>query len=275
MGFAKRLNEGKFAVALEITPPQKALPAVLLRRARLLGDAAQAINVIQRPGRQPSLDASLELLSAGMLPVWHLVTRGRHRTEIVAELARAHDGGVRQLLAIRGDHEGADAADTPTLRETIGMAVDCMPGATIGATLNQYAPDRAAVMRNLMPKLKAGASYVQTQPVFDLEVLRPLAEAVREASPETRVVAMAMPLLSVEQASRIEERLGFRLPDAFRRRLEQNGEPGAWESFAATLAALAASKFIAGVAIMTFEMDPPPATGARIVAALAAAGIRT
>lgn len=262
-------------MALEITPPQKALTSVLLRRARLLGDAPQAINVIQRPGRQSSLDASLDLLGAGVQPVWHLVTRGRQRREIAAELARAHDGGVRQVLAIRGDHTGADSADTPTLRETIGMAIDCMPGATIGATLNQYAPVRSAVMRNLLPKLKAGATYVQSQPVFDLAALRPLAEAVQEASPGTKVVAMAMPLLTLEQVSRIEERLRLRLPDSFRRRLEQGGEAAAWETFAETLAALASARFIAGVAIMTFEMDPPPATGARIGAALTAAGIAT
>ncbi|MBE0612003.1 MAG: hypothetical protein IH609_21665, partial [Dehalococcoidia bacterium] len=56
--FAEKLDAGQFAVALEITPPQRDLPKVLLRRARLLGTAAQAINVIQRPGRQSSLDAS-------------------------------------------------------------------------------------------------------------------------------------------------------------------------------------------------------------------------
>ena len=262
-------------MALEITPPQKALISVLLRRARLLGDAPHAINVIQRPGRQSSLDASLDLLGAGVPPVWHLVTRGRQRTEIAAELVRAHDGGVRQLLAIRGDHESPDSPDTPTLRETIGMAIDCMPGATVGATLNQYAPLPSAVMRNLLPKLKAGATYVQTQPVFDLAALRPLAEAVQEASPGTKVVAMAMPLLTLEQVSRIEERLRLRLPDSFRGRLEQGGEDAAWETFAETLAALASARFIAGVAIMTFEMDPPPATGARIGAALTAAGIAT
>jgi len=88
-------------------------------------------------------------------------------------------------------------------------------------------------------------------------------------------VAMAMPLLSTEAASRIEERLGLELPEAFRRRLEQSGEPAAWDSFAETLAALASSKLIAGVAIMTFEVDPLPTTGARIVAALAAAGVAT
>ena len=47
------------------------------------------------------------------------------------------------------------------------MAREALPNALIGATLNQYGRDEAAVLRNLLPKLRAGASYVQTQPAFD------------------------------------------------------------------------------------------------------------
>lgn len=43
--FARKLDAGEFAVALEITPPQRHMPRVLLRRAGLLGGAAQAINL--------------------------------------------------------------------------------------------------------------------------------------------------------------------------------------------------------------------------------------
>src|SRR5690242_11114807 len=104
MSFAERLRDGRFAVALEITPPQKPLAVVLLRRARLLGELAHAVNVIQRPGRQSSLDASIELLRAGVRPTWHVVTRGSERSEIEAALDRAAAAGIRQILAIRGDH---------------------------------------------------------------------------------------------------------------------------------------------------------------------------
>ncbi|MEJ5221060.1 MAG: hypothetical protein WHT63_03510 [Tepidiforma sp.] len=84
MRFLDRLAAGEFAVALEITPPQRHLPKVLLRRARLLGDAADAVNVIQRPDRQSSLEASLELLAAGIDPVWHLAARGETRASVAA-----------------------------------------------------------------------------------------------------------------------------------------------------------------------------------------------
>jgi 5,10-methylenetetrahydrofolate reductase len=273
MSFAERLASGRFAVALEITPPQRPLPGVLLRRAGLLGEYCHAINVIQRPGRQSSLEASLALAEAGIHPAWHLVTRGARRDEIRADIERAHAGGIRQVLCIRGDHAGSDSDQTPTLKETIAMAADSMPGAMIGATLNQYAPDAGAVIRNLVPKLRAGASYVQTQPVFHVEALGPLCEPVLAAQPDTKVVAMVMPLLGIGEAERIEARIGVRLSDGFRTRLEQGGETAAWAAFEETVCALAASDLIAGVAVMTFDMDATPATGERIVAALKRAGV--
>jgi 5,10-methylenetetrahydrofolate reductase len=270
MSFAEELRLGGFAVGIEITPPQRPLPRVLLRRARLLGEAAQAVNVIQRPGRQSSLDASIFLKSRGIEPVWHLVTRGRSRAEILGDIDRAREGGITHVLCIRGDHEAGDLPDTPSLREVTAAVVERIPGAYVGATLNQYAPDREAVLRNALPKCRAGAAYVQTQPVFDLETLRPLAESLRSASPATKVIAMAMPLLTPEAGARIEARLGVALPGALRAAIAA-GPEAAWSAFDATIASLVASPLIDGVAIMTFETDPPAEVGPRIVAALRAA----
>ncbi|HXU22605.1 MAG TPA: methylenetetrahydrofolate reductase [Tepidiformaceae bacterium] len=269
MEFARRLRSGEFAVALEITPPQRSLPGVLSQRARLLGDHAHAINVISRPDRQPSLEASCALLESGIEPVWHLVTRGRSRGDVAADIVAAGAGGVRQVLCIRGDHGGGDDAgiDSPTLRETVAMVAEGMRGALIGATFNQYAADGAAALRNLMPKLRAGAEYAQTQPVFELSHLLERVEAVHEKAPETKIVAMAMPLLSLQAAERIEKRVGVTMPARVLERIAA-GEEAAWELFEENLAGLAASSAIAGVAIMTFEMSPPAEMGARIRACL-------
>lgn len=271
--FAEKLDAGQFAVALEITPPQRDLPKVLLRRARLLGAAAQAINVIQRPGRQSSLDASLNLKAAGMEPAWHLVTRGRTREELQADLARAAAGGIGQVLCILGDHTAGEAADGVTIRDAVTMTRETLPGAIVGATLNQYGRDEQAVLKNLLPKLRAGATYVQTQPVFELEPLERYAQAIDRALPEARVIAMAMPLVSLEAAMRIEERLGVSLPPGLKDVLAGGDPEAAWGTFTATIRALAESPLVDGVAIMTFEMDTPAEMGERILAALRAAGV--
>lgn len=273
MAFAARLKNRDFAVALEITPPQKVLTKVLLRRATLLGEAAQAVNVIQRPGRQSSLDASLELRAAGLEPAWHLVTRGSTRGAIRADLERARQGGIQQILCILGDHTAESGPDTPTIKEVIANACEYVPGAIVGATLNQYGKDQASALKNLMPKLAAGASYIQTQPVFGLEALEPFARAVEREAPETRIVAMAMPLLTLEAAERIEARIGIALPSELKQVLATGDEEAAWGAFTATIRELVRAPYVDGVAIMTYEMDPPLEVGQRIVQSLVAAGV--
>ena len=273
MSFAERLHAGEFPLALEITPPKSSRPDVLLRRARLAGGLPAAINVIQRPDRQSSLEASLELVAEGFAPAWHLVTRGRTRDAIAGDLALAAAGGVAQILAIRGDHAADGDVKSVTIREAITLAREIAPTAALGATLNQYQPDRAAVLRNLLPKLKAGATYVQTQPVFDVDDLKPLVEQVKAVAPETRVVAMAMPLETLAAADRVAQLVGTPLPDVVRRRITSGAD--CWESFEELLCRLVESPLIDGVAIMTYEMDPDAvAVGARIVEAARNAGIR-
>jgi 5,10-methylenetetrahydrofolate reductase len=271
--FAEKLNAGQFAVALEITPPQRHMPGVLLRRAQLLGAAAQAINVIQRPARQSSLDASLELKAAGLEPAWHLVTRGRGRREIETDLEQAAAGGIGQVLCILGDHPAGTTADAVTIREAVELSRAALPGAIVGATLNQYGRDESAVLKNLLPKLRAGATYVQTQPVFELDALERYGAAIERESAETRVIGMAMPLLSFDAAVRIEERLGVSLPQSLKDVLAGGDLEAAWGTFAGTLRALVDSPLVDGVAIMTFEMDAPPEMGERILAALRASGV--
>ncbi len=268
--FADKLHRGELAIALEITPPKKRLDDVLFRRARLIGDRADAVNVIQRPDRLSSLDACLILSAAGFNPVWHVVNRGRTHAEIASELRSAASGGIDAMLCLRGDHAGEDASDTPKIHEVIASAREELPHALIGATANQYAP-RDRVLANLMPKLRAGANFVQTNPVLEFDVLRTLATEIKSRAPETKIVPMVMPLVSVATARRIRDRLALPVPDDLVIRLEAEGEPAGWNAFAETVAALAESPLVDGLAIMTSEMDAPPATGKRIAASLSSA----
>lgn len=252
MGFGEHLVARTFPVLLEITPPQRSRPELLLRRAGLLGARAAAIDLIQRPGRQPSLEAARDLAEAGLTPIWHLVTDGRQGPEIARELRAAAETGLSNLLVLKGDHGAAEAG--LSIREAIARARDTLPGACIGATLNQFARDPAVALRNLFPKLAAGATYVETQPVFALEALRPFAEAIKARFPAVAVIAMAMPLPSAEAGAKLAARLGIPAPA---------GPP-----FEELLLELASSQLVDGLALMTFEMDPGPDVAARILSAL-------
>jgi methylenetetrahydrofolate reductase (NADPH) len=267
--FAERLRGPGLAVALEITPPKKRLDDVLLRRAGLLGSQADAINVIQRPDRLSSLDASLILRQAGLDAICHLVNRGRSRAEISSELRSASADGLDALLCVRGDHAAEDGPDTPRIRDVVAMAGNELPQALIGVTANQYGP-RERVLANLAPKLRAGAAFVQTNPVFDVARFEPFAAAIKALAPGVHVVPMVMPLDSLATARRLRERLGFGPGAETLSRLESGGEVEGWRIFAEIIRGLAASPWISGVAVMTPEMDAAPASAQRIAEALAA-----
>jgi 5,10-methylenetetrahydrofolate reductase len=267
--FGDRLRGGRFAVALEITPPKKSLPEVLRRRAHMIGDAADAVNVIQRPGRMSSLDAAIDLQASGIEPVWHVASRGRGRDDLSSEIELAASHGICRALCVRGDHEGSDRSDTPKLRELVGMLVEGLPDALVGATANQYGP-RDRVLKNLLPKLDAGAGFVQTQPIFDWESFATLASATKDHSPSVRLVPMLMPLLSGDAARSVSERLHVAIPPALLERLDRGGEEAGWQQFAEDLARLHESPLCDGVAIMTREMDPPLAVTGRVARAILA-----
>lgn len=266
MTFESALAKTRPAVALEITPPKVRKPNVLLRRASLLGPAVDAVNVIQRPGRQSSLEASIELLHAGIEPVWHLTTRGRTAPEIAADLTRAQDAGISQVLCIRGDGNGA-RTDEPTIRATVAQVRDALPDALVGATLNQYAPNAERAITNLLGKLDAGARYVQTQPVYDVAALERLARRPEVAERRPSIVAMVMPLLSTETLRLVEERLGIHVPDSYAGQVAR-GPDEAWAAFDGILRQIVDSPDIDGVAVMTFEPDANRETAERVLTAL-------
>jgi len=257
----------RFGVALEITPPRDRNPDVLLRRAGLLGSSADSIHVIQRPGRQTSLDASIELARAGLAAVWHVVNRGRTSAEIEREVECAARAELGAALVVRGEGVLEDPPDTPPLRSVVARIRAALPRARVGVTLNPYV-EPARALANLWPKLEAGASFIQTQPVFSATTLHGVAEPVRARAPGVAIVPMVIPLLSAAAAEKLALRLRLPLPAGLVARLARGGDATGWALFAETIRDLKASGLADGVAVMTQEMDPDGAFGERVRAAL-------
>lgn len=230
---------------------------------------SRAVNVIQRPDRQSSLDACCELLAAGYEPVLHLVARGATPETLQHDLERAREAGIEHVLCILGD---TPAGPTMKVRDLVAAAAAALPGATIGATLNQYGPAPERAIANLLGKLDAGATIVETQPVFDVAALAPFVEAVRARCSGVRFIAMVMPIASSDALARMESRLGITVPETYAR-LVDDGPDAAWRAFQDLLVSLRESPLVDGIALMTPDMDPPLAMVARIESALQAARV--
>ncbi|HCU99581.1 MAG TPA: hypothetical protein DGL25_00140 [Dehalococcoidia bacterium] len=269
MSFREAMESGAFPVSLEITPPRIPKKAVLLRRARLLDSRTLTVNVIQRPDRQSSLEAALELRREGLEPIWHLTTRGRSGKDIAADVTQAQNGGLRHVLCLRGDQ--VQESGGIAVVEAIGVIREQAPEMAIGAALDQYRGNESTD-RLLAAKLRAGAGSVWTQPVFEVAPLLRAASFVKAVRPDAHVVAMAMPLLTSESLDAISERLRIPAPEALRRRI-QMGEEEAWRAFEETLAILAGEELVDAVALMTYRADPPEGTAERLLSGLQRMGI--
>ena len=256
-----------FDTSLEITPPVSPRSAVLLRRASALGNLPRFINVIHRIDRWSSLDASIALHRSGLEPVWHIANRGRRASELESEIDRARAAGLRRVLCVRGEYKGSDHLETPKIREVVRMLRRGLPGAHIAVTLNHHQrADRA--MRNLLPKLEAGANAVQTQVTFELDGLRPFAETLKADRPDLAITPMVMPVLSAVSAMRLSHRLSISIPPELAEALARDGAEAGWEHFAQLVAAIGASPLFDGVAVMT-PMDMDGSFAARLGRAIA------
>lgn len=247
-------------ISLEITPPAQHKPAVLLRRARALGNLPRYVNVIHRIDRWSSLDASIALRRSGLEPVWHVANRGRLALELESEIDRARAAGLRRVLCVRGEYKARDSLETPKIREVVRMIRRGLPGAHIGVTLNHHqSADR--VMRNLLPKLEAGANAVQTQVTFELDSLREFAESLKADRPELMITPMVLPVLSLEAALSLSRRLSISIASEFLQELARDGAEAGWQHFSRLAKEIATDPHFFGLAVMTpMDMDEAFAT---------------
>lgn len=194
-GLRAALAAGRFALTAELGPPRGADTEDLLHRARLLSGWVDAVNITDNQGarvRMSSLGGAVVAGRAGLSPVMQLTCRDRNRMALQSDLLAAGALEVPHVLLLTGDHprfgdhpESRPVFDVDAV-QAIGIAramrddgvllsgerLSANPGWLIGAVENPFAPPAGFRARRLAKKVAAGAEFVQTQYVFDVEPLR-------------------------------------------------------------------------------------------------------
>jgi methylenetetrahydrofolate reductase (NADPH) len=270
------LHEGIFAVTAEVVPPRSADPEPVLEQARALVGHADAVNVTDNPTATAHMSAVAGaglVAQAGLEPVLQVVTRDRNSLGIASVLLGAWALGARNVLCLSGDPVSVgDHPDATTVGDLdaiglIGLArrlrdegrlgdrdVVIPPRYFIGVAesplADPYDPSR------LEAKLDAGADFVQTQIVYDVEAFAAWAEGARARGVFERafVLAGVAPVRSARAARFMNGHLpGVHVPDALVDALEEAG-PDAWEvgvrHTVEVVAALKTEPGIAGVHVM-------------------------
>jgi len=239
----KSLALGKFVAFVEILPPRGIDASKEIAGAKLCKEhGIDCINVPDGPRASARLSAQVtcQLIQqhAEIETVLHFCCRDRNILSMQSELLGAHATGVRNLICITGDpprmgsypdatavfdvdsigltnivnqlNQGLDIGGNPTGSQTALL---------IGVGGNPGAPNMDEELRRFAWKIEAGAEYVVTQPVFDLDLL----EIYLKKTEQYKIpfVAGIWPLTSYRNAEFMANELRVPVPEEYMNRMRR------------------------------------------------------
>jgi homocysteine S-methyltransferase len=238
-----KLAEGKFVSFVEILPPRGVDASREIDGARRCAEAGiDCINVPDGPRASARMSAQVtcQLIQAqaGIEPVLHFCCRDRNILGIQSELLGAHTVGVRNLICITGDppRMGAypdatavfdvDAIGLVNIARNLNHGLDIggnpmgsQTSLLIGVGANPGALNMDEEIRRFEWKVEAGAEYVVTQPVFDLDLLEQFLRRIEHV--KVPVVCGIWPLTSYRNAEFMVNELRVPVPEEFMERMRR------------------------------------------------------
>jgi methylenetetrahydrofolate reductase (NADPH) len=239
-----RIESGEQILVVELSPPKSGDGAQVRERARHYAGKVHALGVSDnRDGAAMSALAAASLVQQeGVEAILHVVTRDRNRIALVSECLGAQALGIRNILCTTGTHQTLgparsaknvfDIDSIQLLQVYTHLAEDgslvgeeCYDSAgpfCLGATISQHADPVEMQVIRLAKKVEAGAQFVITHPVFDLERFETFWNDVFKHALHERVSILAgvRPLTDVASAKAYaDSRPSPRVPDDVVKRL--------------------------------------------------------
>ncbi|MEI8181956.1 MAG: methylenetetrahydrofolate reductase [Desulfomonile sp.] len=281
----KVLQSGYFAVTAECGPPKGSDVARLEAKGKCLLGKVDAVNVTDNQTaivRMSSMAACSILKRMGHEPVLQMVTRDRNRIALQSDLFGAYALGIRNVLCLTGDHHsfgnqkdavGVFDIDSIQLIRTVrdmrengtiigGQAIQGPPQMFIGAAANPFADPIGWRAVRLGKKVEAGADFIQTQCVFNLDRFQKfMSQALGMGLTEkVYILAGITPLKGVGMARYMAEKVpGMDLPEALIDRM--GGVPKSKQAdegiriAAETIQGVREIKGVSGIHLMAIEWE--------------------
>ncbi len=249
---AQKLAGGRFVTAVEMNPPRGLTTGKLLAGASLLAEAgADVINVADSPMARmrmsPWAVCNLIQRKVNVETTLHFPTRGRNLLRVQGDLLAAHALGVRNVFVVMGDptaigdypeamddYDLAPSGLVKLIKQGFNAGLD-HSGADIGqptsffvgCALNLTPPDPEREIRVLRRKIRNGADFALTQPVYEprkaLEFIRRYEE--RYGPLEIALLVGVLPLYGPRHAAFLHNEVpGIEIPSPIRARLESAGK---------------------------------------------------
>jgi 5,10-methylenetetrahydrofolate reductase len=244
------LNAGHFAVTGELGPPQSADPDVIREKAELLKGNCDAANITDNQTaivRMSSIAAGAIIVQMGLEPVIQMVCRDRNRLAMQSDLLGAYALGIRNLLCLSGDHQ--NFGNHPKAKNVFDMDSIQMvqmvsqmrddkvfqcgdpikglePRFFVGAASAPFADPIDYRPYRLAKKVQAGANFIQTQLIYDIQAFENYVQKVRELGlhEKTHILAGVGPLKSPGMARYMKNNVpGILVPDEILARMSNAG----------------------------------------------------
>ena len=241
----KVLSAGHLAVTSECGPPRGTDPEVIVKKANLIKDHVDAVNITDNQTsvtRMCSLAACIRLKLLGLDPVLQMVTRDRNRIALQSDILGAASYDINNILCLSGDHQSfGDCAqgqnvhdlDSMQLIQTVrrmrddgkflgGDDIDRPPNMFVGAAANPFADPFEIRVPRLAKKIKAGAEFIQTQCIYNLDRFEEWMKIARDRGLHEKVYILAgmTPMKSAGMAKYMKNRVpGMDVPDELVKRL--------------------------------------------------------
>jgi len=238
-----KLAQGKFVAFVEILPPRGVDASREIAGAKLCAEhGIDAINVPDGPRASARMSAQVacQLIQrhAGIEAVSHFCCRDRNILGIQSELLGAHTAGVRNLICITGDPPrmglypdatavfDVDAIGLVNIVNNLNHGLDIggnpigsQTALLIGVGANPGALNMDEEMRRFEWKVEAGAEYVVTQPVFDLDLLEKFLQRIERV--KIPAICGLWPLTSFRNAEFMVNELRVPVPGHFMERMRR------------------------------------------------------
>jgi homocysteine S-methyltransferase len=254
---AQKLSEGKFVISVEMDPPRGLSAHKLLAGASLLAEAgADTINVADSPMARMRMSpwAVCEMIQRVVKidTTLHFPTRGRNLLRVQGDLLAAHALGIRNIFVVMGDPTSIgdypDAMDNYDLvpsgliklvKQNFNLGVD-HAGVDIGqptsffagCALNLDPPKPEVEMKNLNRKIRAGADFIITQPVYNPAQAEAFIKRYTElyGRLEIPILVGVLPLYSSRHVAFLHNEVpGITIPEVIQERMRQSGDLAAKE----------------------------------------------
>ena len=223
-------------------------PDALRVRERIaaLADTVDLVGLTDNHAGQPRMSPLAAVALAreqGVATVVHVSCRDRNRMALQSQVVGAAALGSEGVLCLYGDAvEGVPRVKDLTATSLIAKAKEwAQPHElAVGAVVNPFAPDLQRELRLLEKKLAAGAEFLQSQMVFDLDALQRFFAAASDLLAGVRFYAGVGVLRTPRMADNVRRLPGCLLPESADRRIRAGEGVDLAVELAGELAALSA-----------------------------------